>query len=489
MTIVSALKVGSPNGFVANDNGFATMASDCNVELHKDMALATRFDSASNGNVVQCGEIGAVGADTTFTVALGYGGDAASALAAAQGSLAAGFADREAAYRKGWSDYVDGLRPAPASVSTDTLRRRVYYVAAMALHAAEDKTFRGASVAGFATPWGDFVNGDQPNDGYHRVWGRDLYQQATGLIAAGDSGQASAHGAIPVELAVHRRNHAGRRDDVRARRVSALQPGQRRGIGAATATDLGCCEQLDEEAFAILLAWMTGLTDNATYQKIKTTADHIVATGPATTERWEEQFGQSPSSIAAIIAGLVAAADIARQNGDPASAARLGVDGRFRGVRASPAGRSRPTDTGAVIDYYERIDPRRIRTALRRSTLTRALSSPTTSRTSAFSISCGLASSLPTTPTCRRRLRRPPPLPTATPRCRSRCPTATSTSTGTTTTITARATATAAGGPPIPAPNRFRPVLAGSVRRTRGIRDRERPFGERLPAVDGRCGQ
>ena len=87
MTIVSALKVASPNGFVANDNGFATVASDCDVELHKDMALVTQFDSASNGNVVQCGEIGAVGADTTFTVALGYGGDAASALAAAEGSL------------------------------------------------------------------------------------------------------------------------------------------------------------------------------------------------------------------------------------------------------------------------------------------------------------------------------------------------------------------------------------------------------------------
>ena len=96
------------------------MPSDCAVELHKDMALVSRFDSASNGNVVQCGQIGNVGADTTFTVALGYGGDAATALTAAEGSLAAGFPDREAAYRKGWSDYVDGLRPAPVSVSTDT---------------------------------------------------------------------------------------------------------------------------------------------------------------------------------------------------------------------------------------------------------------------------------------------------------------------------------------------------------------------------------
>jgi glucoamylase len=85
------------------------------------MGLISRFDDASDGNVVQCGEIGGVGADTTFTLSLGYGGDAARALAAAEGSLAAGFPERETAYRKGWSDYVDGLRSAPSSVSADTL--------------------------------------------------------------------------------------------------------------------------------------------------------------------------------------------------------------------------------------------------------------------------------------------------------------------------------------------------------------------------------
>jgi hypothetical protein len=67
---------------------------------------------------------------------------------------------------------------------------------------------------------------------------------------------------------------------------------------------------------------MTGLTDNASYLKIRVTADHLQVAGPNTTERWEEQRGQSPSSIAAEIAGLVAAADIARQNGDATSANR-----------------------------------------------------------------------------------------------------------------------------------------------------------------------
>ena len=305
--------------------------------------------------------------------------------------LSAGFPDRETAYRKGWSDYIDGLRPAPASASTGTLRRRVYYVAVMALHAAEDKTFPGASIAGFATPWGDFVNGDQPNDGYHRVWGRDLYQQATGLIAAGDSAQALRMAQFLWNAQFIGTTTPGDGTTYAPGSLPRYSSVSGSGIGAAIPTDLGCCEQLDEEAFAILLAWMTGLTDNATYQKIKMTADHIVAVGPATTERWEEQFGRSPSSIASIIAGLVAAADIRSPEQRPCERRQLGGDGRFTGVRASPAGPTRQTDTGAVIVTMSASTRRRIRTALRRSTLTRAISSPTTSRTSAFSISSGSA--------------------------------------------------------------------------------------------------
>ena len=89
-------------------------ASDCYVDLRDHKVLNNQFDNiAGNGNVVQCGEVGNLGADTTFTVALGYGSDAASAVAAANGSLAAGFTDREAAYRGGWNNYL--ARAAPSA--------------------------------------------------------------------------------------------------------------------------------------------------------------------------------------------------------------------------------------------------------------------------------------------------------------------------------------------------------------------------------------
>jgi len=66
--------VASPNGFVAHENGYAGAASDCLVNLRARKTLSNQFDNvASNGNVVQCGEVGNIGADTTFTVALDYG--------------------------------------------------------------------------------------------------------------------------------------------------------------------------------------------------------------------------------------------------------------------------------------------------------------------------------------------------------------------------------------------------------------------------------
>src|ERR687886_290520 len=90
LTVVSALKVSS--GFLAHDDGFSGRASDCYVDLSADKVLNNQFDDVSGtGNVVQCGQI-SVGADTTFTVALGYGGSSSSALAAANASLSSGFA-------------------------------------------------------------------------------------------------------------------------------------------------------------------------------------------------------------------------------------------------------------------------------------------------------------------------------------------------------------------------------------------------------------
>ncbi|MHB1473751.1 MAG: glycoside hydrolase family 15 protein [Dermatophilaceae bacterium] len=319
LSVATALKVSS--GWAAHDNGYVGKASDGYVDLKANKILTNQFDNVTTpGNTVQVGQVAGIAADTTFTLALGFGSDATTALSAANGSLTAGFASVDTSFRGGWNTYVNGLTmPTPASVSGDTLRRRTYYVGVMSLHAAEDKTNPGASVAGLATPWGDYVNGATLNDGYHRVWGRDLYQQGTAMLAVGDAAQAQRMAKFLWTQQYISTATAGDGTTYQPGSFPRYTPVS--GVVGATPQQLGCCEQLDQNAFAITLAWMTGLTDSTTYAKIKTTANRIQSVGPDTaSERWEEQAGKSPSTIAAEIAGLISAADIARTNGDTASA-------------------------------------------------------------------------------------------------------------------------------------------------------------------------
>src|SRR5439155_1598250 len=75
--------------------------------------------------------------------------------------------------------------------------------------------------------------------------------------------------------------------------------------------------------------YQLGRTDSTTWSHVKRAADFIVSfqqdghAAPWTPqERWENQSGYSPATIAAEIAGLVCAAQIAQANGDTASAQR-----------------------------------------------------------------------------------------------------------------------------------------------------------------------
>ena len=78
---------------------------------------------------------------------------------------------------------------------------------------------------------------------------------------------------------------------------------------------------MDESSMPVVLAWKLHRLD--LWPKIKMAADFVAANGPGTgEERWEEMGGYSPSTIAAEIAGLVCAADLATQAGDTNDAAK-----------------------------------------------------------------------------------------------------------------------------------------------------------------------
>jgi glucoamylase len=81
---------------------------------------------------------------------------------------------------------------------------------------------------------------------------------------------------------------------------------------------------MDQVALPLVLAYQLQRTDRSLWlSHIKPAADFIVRNGPRTDQdRWEEKSGYSPATIAAQIAGLVCAAEIATANNDATSAKR-----------------------------------------------------------------------------------------------------------------------------------------------------------------------
>src|SRR5262245_6483609 len=293
--------------------GYAGSFSDGLIQLDLDRAL-TPYDSAPDGHITATEEV-TPDPGRPVTLALGFGRDQASAVATARGSLRQPFATAEQSYLNGWFDYDAGLR-SPFGDSPGAATRRTgmrYYLSANVIKASVDKTFPGAIVASLASPWGQsvpagvFVNGAPSYFGsYREVFARDLYEAFTGLLADGDLVTARA----ATRFLFDRQQQA----DGSMPRNSLLN--------GEAAPDTGGT-QLDETSYPIVMALQAGLGGNGALWRdhIRPAADFLVAHGPSSgVERWEEQSGYSPSTIAAEIAGLTAASVIAGKHHDPARA-------------------------------------------------------------------------------------------------------------------------------------------------------------------------
>jgi glucan 1,4-alpha-glucosidase len=305
--------------FSEASSGFVGAASDGLVQLDASHALTTTYDEAVGGNIVQTARVELKGDGSgggKAILALGFGASQDVAVATAEASLTTGFARAQAAYADGWRQYDRSLtKPRterlPGLARADQKRLEdEYYLSANVIKASEDKTFPGAIVASLASPWGQAVSAGDPANtyfgSYREVFARDLYESWTGLVAAGDLATARDATLFLFE---------------RQQLPDGSMPRNSLVNGKVAPDSFGT--QLDETAYPILMAYQLGLTDPPLYaDHIKPAANFVASRGPAFgVERWEEQSGFSPSTIAAEIAGLVAAAELARANGDTASAA------------------------------------------------------------------------------------------------------------------------------------------------------------------------
>ena len=307
--LVSRPRLGrSSTGLLGRDDGW--------TDLGDDQRLDEGSRSAGPGNIVQTGRISGVtglAGEQRATLVLGFGPDGRGGAAhGTVGSPCGGATDR--------GPLRPRLAPLPAQPQgrCPTVRRpsaRHYLASALVLAAAEDKLNPGALVASPSAPWvwGDEVKDlSSPSGAYHLVWSRDTYQFGTALWAMGDKA-------------------AARRSVDWLFDVQQLPDGSFPQNSDVAGTPVWSELQLDEVALPIVLARLVGRDGPHTYRGVKRAAQFLVRFRDEETgrrapfspqERWENQSGYSPNSIATQVAGLVCAADIARKNGDRASARR-----------------------------------------------------------------------------------------------------------------------------------------------------------------------
>ncbi|MCL1088918.1 glycoside hydrolase family 15 protein [Shewanella profunda] len=320
-------------GFVGVSDGLLDLAD--NGKLDTPYQMTSAQDKPSVGNIAFTASYPTLTKATPVTVNLviGFGKDKASSLTNANATLTAGYDTVLNHYKAGWQQYLSSLPAMSTMASSTTDNGKLLYTSAMVLKAQEDKTYAGALIASLSNPWGDTVSAEKPSTGYKAVWPRDFYQCAMAFLAMGDTQTPK----VAFEY-------------LKKVQVTANTPGFSGTPGwflQKTHVD-GQIEwvgvQLDQTAMPIMLGWKLWQAGVLSHDEIshwyqemlKGAADFLISGGevnldwnhtqitpPKTQqERWEEQAGYSPSTTAAVIAGLVAASDIAKEAKDVASSSR-----------------------------------------------------------------------------------------------------------------------------------------------------------------------
>jgi glucoamylase len=321
--------------------GFAG-SSDGWQDLARNFQLTNQYQRAENGNVALTGEIDLAAGNGEFVLALGFGSIWAEAAEQARASLLDNYGDLLRDYVSQWMNWQKSLLPLDSIADHD-----LYRACTAMLRAHESKDFLGGVIASLSIPWG-FNKGDEDLGGYHLVWPRDLVETAGGFLAAGAVGDAvrvlhyleatqEADGRWPQNMWLDGRAYWGG-------------------------------SQMDEAAFPILLVDLLRRQTPAALGELKRwwpmvrrAAGFIACNGPVTQQdRWEEDAGYSPFTLAVEIAGLLAAADIADLVGESGKATYLREladhwnDNVERWTYSTDGGLARQI---GVDGYYVRIAP------------------------------------------------------------------------------------------------------------------------------------
>ncbi len=290
----NALAVACSAPWLACSVGYVGI-SDGWQDLMQNKRLTARYQRAEAGNVALTGQIDLSKAPDGFTLALGFGHTFHEAAHRAAASILDGFDAARERYVHEWQEWQQELLSLDDGRAHD---QNVYRAGAAVIHTHAAKDFPGGVVASLSIPWG-MAHGDDNLGGYHLVWPRDLVETTTGLMAAGAKGLA--------------------RRVLRFLQVTQEADGHWAQNMWLDGTPYWDGIQMDEAALPILLvdlAYRERMIDNADlnnfWPMVRHSAQYLVQNGPVTQQdRWEEDSGYSPFTLAAEIAALLAAADMA----------------------------------------------------------------------------------------------------------------------------------------------------------------------------------
>jgi glucoamylase len=273
-------------------------ASDGWQDVSRHFQMEWEYTRAENGNIALTGEVDLQACNGEFVLALGFGANPTEAGQHARSSLFEDYEETRQFYVSQWKTWQNTLLKLD-----DPLRQCDLYRASTAvLRTHESKDFFGGIIASLSIPWG-FNKGDEDLGGYHLVWPRDLVETAGALLAAG---------AVTDSVRVLRYLEATQEADGNWAQNLWLD-----------GTPYWGGVQMDETAFPILLLDLLrreapdalGKLDRW-WPMVRNAVSFILRNGPVTQQdRWEEDAGYSPFTLAAEISGLLAAADIADLTG------------------------------------------------------------------------------------------------------------------------------------------------------------------------------
>lgn len=280
-------------GYVGTTDGWQDLA--------RDFRMDWEFDCAPDGNIALTGELD-IRQSQEFVLALAFGDSLHHALVVMTQALGTSFTGHRARFVEQWQRAGHHLLPGPEKTTGDG--GRLYHVSHSVLLAHEDKTYDGAVIASLSIPWGESASDDDLG-GYHLVWPRDMCHSGTALLAAGSK-------EVPLRALIYL---ASAQNEDGGFYQNFWINGEPYWRGT----------QLDETAFPILFARRLheakALQDFDPYPVVLKAAGYLIHHGPVTPqERWEENSGYSPSTLAAQIAALICAAAFARERGHQATA-------------------------------------------------------------------------------------------------------------------------------------------------------------------------